>query len=174
MYYASTILEAVGFHTDSAATLATVGLGGVKVQYFIVVQVHKKGGLCPTTKSPLSVDCHFTFCAKNSSELSLKAIWMKKLPSGTSLRSTSHSVWSWSCSVSVWNHLSHAVNLTRLRRKFVNSYILVRNIVSFPLFLAKYLPGKCIKESKSDKLGQNDENAIFVYQGVQPLLTVDY
>ncbi|XP_076088552.1 solute carrier family 2, facilitated glucose transporter member 10-like isoform X1 [Mytilus galloprovincialis] len=36
LYYASTILQAVGFHTDSAATLATVGLGGVKVLMTIV------------------------------------------------------------------------------------------------------------------------------------------
>ena len=37
LYYASTILEAVGFHTDSAATLATVGLGAVKVYYMQTV-----------------------------------------------------------------------------------------------------------------------------------------
>lgn len=36
LYYASTILEAVGFHTDSAATLATVGLGVVKVVMTVV------------------------------------------------------------------------------------------------------------------------------------------
>ena len=33
LYYAPTIFENIGFHSNSAATLATVGLGGVKVRY---------------------------------------------------------------------------------------------------------------------------------------------
>lgn len=32
LYYAPTIFENIGFHSNSAATLATVGLGGVKVK----------------------------------------------------------------------------------------------------------------------------------------------
>ncbi|CAG2254877.1 GLUT12 [Mytilus edulis] len=42
LYYASTILQAVGFHTDSAATLATVGLGdgfGVSGTFFFFSSV---------------------------------------------------------------------------------------------------------------------------------------
>jgi hypothetical protein len=31
LYYAPTIFEEIGFHSNSAATLATVGLGIVKV-----------------------------------------------------------------------------------------------------------------------------------------------
>ena len=43
LYYAPTIFEEIGFQSDSAATLATVGLGVIKVKVIVYLSYRQKG-----------------------------------------------------------------------------------------------------------------------------------